>query len=68
MGGLEGPPKPPRSSDSPRGLGVSTASADDGNALPFTGLDAWLFAAVGGPLLLLGAGLRRYARSTPELG
>ena len=47
---------------------VPKASADDGRSLPFTGLDAALFAAVGGPLLLLGAGMRRYARGTPELG
>jgi hypothetical protein len=47
---------------------VPTASADDGHSLPFTGLDAWLFAAVGAPLLLLGVGMRRYVRSTPELG
>ena len=45
-----------------------TASADDGHSLPFTGLDAALFAAVGAPLLLLGAGMRRYVRGTPELG
>jgi hypothetical protein len=47
---------------------VPTASADDGHSLPFTGLDAALFVAVGGPLLLLGAGMRRYTRGTPELG
>jgi len=46
---------------------VRPASADDGRSLPFTGLDAALFGAVGGPLLLLGAGMRRYARGTPEL-
>jgi hypothetical protein len=34
----------------------------DGSSLPFTGLDAALFGAVGGPLLLLGAGVRRFAR------
>jgi hypothetical protein len=45
-----------------------TASVDDSHSLPFTGLDAALFAAVGAPLLLLGAGMRRYARGTPELG
>jgi hypothetical protein len=45
-----------------------TASEDNGHSLPFTGLDAWLFGAVGAPLLLLGAGMRRYVRSTPELG
>ena len=38
----------------------ATPSADsDGSSLPFTGLDAALFGAVGGPLLLLGAGVRR---------
>ena len=33
-----------------------------GRSLPFTGLDAALFGIVGGPLLLLGAGMRRLAR------
>ena len=50
---------------------VPTDSVDDGRSLPFTGLDAALFGAVGGPLLLLGAGMRRFARGargTPELG
>ena len=47
---------------------VPTASVHDRRSLPFTGLDAALFGAVGGPLLLLGAGMRRYARGTPELG
>ena len=46
---------------------LPTASAHDGRSLPFTGLDAALLGAVGGPLLLLGAGMRRYARGTPEL-
>jgi hypothetical protein len=41
----------------------ATPSVDShGSSLPFTGLDAALFGAVGGPLLLLGAGLRRFAR------
>ena len=44
------------------------ASVDDGLSLPFTGLDLALLGAVGGPLLLLGAGMRRHARGTPELG
>ena len=44
------------------------ASVDDGRSLPFTGLDLALLGAVGGPLLLLGAGMRRHARGTPELG
>ena len=38
-------------------------SADSGgSSLPFTGLDAALFGVVGGPLLLLGAGVRRFTR------
>jgi hypothetical protein len=40
---------------------AKTAS-DTGASLPFTGLDAALFGAVGAPLLLLGAGMRRLAR------
>jgi hypothetical protein len=57
-------PKPP-----PRAVPVApTASVDDDRSLPFTGLDAALFGAVGGPLLLLGAGMRRFARGTPETG
>jgi hypothetical protein len=47
---------------------VPTASGDDGRSLPFTGLDAALFGAVGGPLLLLGAGMRRFVRGTAETG
>ena len=64
--------KPERAPSGPQAPSVQpvtpTASADDGHSLPFTGLDAALFAAVGAPLLLLGAGMRRYARGTPELG
>ena len=42
----------------------STPAAEPGggSSLPFTGLDAALFAIVGGPLLLLGAGMRRLVR------
>jgi len=47
---------------------VAPKASDDGRSLPFTGLDAALLVAVGGPLLLLGAGMRRYTRGTPELG
>ena len=47
---------------------VPTASAEGGRSLPFTGLDAALFGAVGGPLLLLGAGMRRLVRRTPKIG
>ena len=46
---------------------VAPASAADRRSLPFTGLDAALLGAVGFPLLLLGAGMRRY-RETSELG
>jgi hypothetical protein len=64
--------KPERSPTKPQPPAVQpavpTGSADDGRSLPFTGLDAALFGAVGAPLLLLGAGMRRYARGTPELG
>ena len=63
--------KPERAPNRPQAPAVQpavhTASADDGRSLPFSGLDAALFVAVGGPLLLLGAGMRRFAR-TPELG
>jgi hypothetical protein len=45
---------------------LAPASAEDPGSLPFTGLDAALFGAVGGPLLLLGAGMRRFARGAPE--
>jgi hypothetical protein len=47
---------------------VPTDSVNEGRSLPFTGLDAALFGAVGGPLLLLGAGMRRFARGTAGLG
>jgi hypothetical protein len=59
-------PRKPQARPVPRV--APTDSADDGRSLPFTGLDAALFGAVGGPLLLLGAGMRRFARGTPELG
>jgi hypothetical protein len=41
---------------------VSSATSEVGRSLPFTGFDAALFGLVGGPLLLLGAGMRRLAR------
>lgn len=50
---------------------ASAPSADsEGSSLPFTGLDAALFGAVGGPLLLIGAGMRRFARvhATEKIG
>jgi hypothetical protein len=46
-----------------------TASVAGERSLPFTGLDAALFGAVGAPLLLLGVGMRRFARQrAPEIG
>jgi hypothetical protein len=46
-----------------RSAPAPAASPDvGGRSLPFTGLDAALFGIVGGPLLLLGAGMRRLAR------
>jgi hypothetical protein len=51
------------------GPAVQPASPEGERSLPFTGLDAALFGAVGGPLLLLGAGMRRFARRrAPEIG
>jgi hypothetical protein len=58
-------PRKPQSRPAPA---VAPASVDNSGSLPFTGLDAAFFGAVGAPLLLLGAGMRRYARETPELG
>ena len=57
----------PKPQARPAPVVVPTAAVDDGHSLPFTGLDAALFGAVGGPLLLLGAGMRRFARRTPEI-
>ena len=47
---------------------VPTDSVDDSRTLPFTGLDAALFGAVGGPLLLLVAGMRRFVRGAAKTG
>lgn len=62
------PEQVPRTAQTRPVPAVVPASVDDRRSLPFTGLDAALFGAVGGPLLLLCAGMRRYARETPELG
>lgn len=35
----------------------------DGRALPFSGFDLALFGAIGGPLLLIGGGMRHVART-----
>jgi hypothetical protein len=58
------PPRPPAR---PAPV-VPKTSVESGRSLPFTGFDAALLGAVGGPLLLLGAGLRRRARETPDRG
>jgi hypothetical protein len=59
-------PRTPQARPVPRV--VPTDSVNDSRSLPFTGLDAALFGAVGGPLLLLGAGMRRFVRGTADLG
>ena len=43
-----------------------SARGGRGLSLPFTGIDLALLAAVGAPLLLLGASLGRFARVKPE--
>ena len=55
--------EPERTTQGDRATPQPTPSAaSTGGSVPFTGLDAALFALVGGPLLLLGAGMRRLAR------
>jgi hypothetical protein len=57
------PRKPPLRTPQGRRAPEARPSADsEGSSLPFTGLDVALFGAVGGPLLLLGAGVRRLNR------
>jgi hypothetical protein len=54
-----------RPGQAPRRLTGSSASAPDTTrpgAIPFTGVDLALFGGVGGPLLILGAGLGRLVR------
>jgi hypothetical protein len=61
------PERAPRAPQSLRPPGKSPrASVDAGRTLPFSGLDLALFGAVGAPLLLLGAGMRHFARTHPE--
>src|SRR5262245_6422439 len=52
----------------PAGVLPEKASARDGRgfSLPFSGIDLALLAAVGAPILLLGASLGRFARARPE--
>jgi hypothetical protein len=42
---------------------TTTATADDGGSLPFTGLDVALLAAAGGVLAAAGLGMRRLTRA-----
>lgn len=62
--------QPLRTPQAHPGPAVPRLSVEEGGrSLPFTGLDAALFGAVGGPLLLLGAGMRRFVRQrAPEIG
>ena len=53
-------PQPVRKLTSVPSSSTTSSSAD--GPLPFSGLDFALFAAVGGPLLLLGGGVGRLAR------
>jgi hypothetical protein len=41
-------------------------TVNDGRTLPFSGLDAALLGAVGGPLLLIAAAMRHLARTRPR--
>jgi hypothetical protein len=43
-----------------------TGGADDGSAIPFSGLDLALFGVFGAPLLILAASMRRFARTRPR--
>ena len=43
-------------------LPTASSTAEKARAIPFTGIDVALLAVVGGPLLLLGAGLGRVVR------
>jgi hypothetical protein len=60
---------PARAERSPQSRPTSSvptvAPSEAGRTLPFTGLDFALFGAVGAPLLLLGAAMRRVARPRP---
>jgi hypothetical protein len=62
--------RPERAARRPQSISPSerapTVTSHGGRALPFTGLDAALLGAVGGPLLLLGASMRRFARTRPR--
>ena len=51
-----------RSRPAPTPLRPATPAAPEARAIPFTGIDLALFGGVGGPLLILGAGLGRLVR------
>jgi hypothetical protein len=61
--------RPGRVAPAPRSLRPPeqspSAGVEAGRTLPFSGLDLALFGAVGAPLLLLGAGMRHFARTQP---
>jgi hypothetical protein len=60
MAGAAGASPPQESRTSPSaGTGPAKAKTEHGGGLPFSGLDLALLAAGGGPLLLIGASLRR---------
>lgn len=50
---------PQEPTSSTRGNAPAAAPADNGRKLPFSGLDLALLTAGGGPLLLIGASMRR---------
>jgi|Tabmets5t2r1_1033131.scaffolds.fasta_scaffold152170_2 hypothetical protein len=52
------PPQEPRT-NSGTGPAAARTKSDSGGGLPFSGLDLALLCAGGGPLLLIGASLRR---------
>jgi hypothetical protein len=62
IAGYVRPVRQPTRTPQARSAPASSATPEAGRSLPFTGLDAALFGLVGGPLLLLGAGMRRLAR------
>jgi hypothetical protein len=53
----------PQSTGGPTSRAPALTADNRAPSLPFTGLDAALLGAVGGPLLLLGAGIRRLGRA-----
>jgi hypothetical protein len=57
------PEKPPSQTG---GSAPAAERAENGRKLPFSGLDLALLTAGGGPLILIGASLRRQAASKPK--